>query len=194
MYPKRFKADHVTTSKWDLTRFGCRFSLRNKALESVTRLTTSSLQSVVTIRLWPGNARSNHCPSEQRYIDDSMGTFGGSGRWSRRQQHATCTLALACFVVVPIASCVFAASRSNLCRWMLVPGLPDLWQVALVVFIIPANSANTQLSATCAGGLFLSSTCAYTACTYYNLHCVVVVVVVMNKIIPQIFTCWMNNY
>ena len=36
------------------------------------------------------------------------------------------------------------------------------------------HSSNYHKHSTCAGGLFPSSTCAYTACTYCNLHCVVV--------------------
>ena len=54
----------------------------------------------------------------------------------------------------------------------------DPQQFALVVFFIPATSANTAFvvlpSVTCAGGLFPRTTCAYS-----NLHCVVVVVVVV---------------
>ena len=34
-------------------------------------------------------------------------------------------------------------SRSNLRQWMLVPGPPNLQQLVLVVFFIPATSANT---------------------------------------------------
>ena len=47
---------------------------------------------------------------------------------------------------------------------MLVPGHPDLQQLALVVFFIPATSANT-----------LPTLVVVTLC---NLHCVVMVVVV----------------
>ena len=87
--------------------------------------------------------------------------------------------------VVPMCKLHVAASRSNLHRWMLVPGPPDLQQLVLVVFFIPKTTANTQptlvavTSATCAGGLFPVTTCAYTKCTYCNLHCVVLVLVVV---------------
>ena len=43
----------------------------------------------------------------------------------------------------PCASCIVAASRPNLRWWMLVPSPPDLQQLALVMFFIPATSANT---------------------------------------------------
>ena len=48
----------------------------------------------------------------------------------------------ACSVHVQVACC--CCTRSNLRRWMLVPGPPDLQQLALVVFFIPATSANTH--------------------------------------------------
>ena len=48
----------------------------------------------------------------------------------------------ACSVHVQVARC--CCTRSNLHRWMLVPGPPDLQQLALVVFFIPATSANTH--------------------------------------------------
>ena len=38
---------------------------------------------------------------------------------------------------------VVAASCCNLCKGMLVPGPPDFQQLVLVVFFIPATSANT---------------------------------------------------
>ena len=59
-----------------------------------------------------------------------------------------------------------------------MPGLPDPQQLVLVVFLITATSANPLPAlvvvpcATCAGGLFPSSTGAYSTCTYCNLHCV----------------------
>ena len=48
----------------------------------------------------------------------------------------------ACSVHVQVACC--CCTCSNLRRWMLVPGPPDLQQLALVVFFIPATSANTH--------------------------------------------------
>ena len=48
----------------------------------------------------------------------------------------------ACSVHVQVACC--CCTRSNLRRWMLVPGPPDLQQLALVVFFIPATSTNTH--------------------------------------------------
>ena len=63
--------------------------------------------------------------------------------------------------------------------------LPTVLQIAVVVFLTPATSTNSLSafvvvipSTICAGGLFPSSTGAYTACTYCDLLCVVVVEVV----------------
>ena len=95
--------------------------------------------------------------------------------------NTTCTWAqLRCMLVPMCKLHVVAASRANLRRWMLVPGPPDLQQLALVVFSFQRLAQTLHLhlwclpSATCAGGLFPSTTCAYS-----NLHCVVVVVVVV---------------
>ena len=61
--------------------------------------------------------------------------------------NATCTWAqLRCMLVLMCKLHVVAASRANLRRWMLVPGPSDLQQLALVVFFIPATSANTLLA------------------------------------------------
>ena len=57
-------------------------------------------------------------------------------------------------------------------------------------------------SATCAGGLFPSRTCIYTACTYCNLHCVVVIYTVqvaiyctnINTVQVTIYTTNLNKY
>ena len=58
----------------------------------------------------------------------------------------TCNLHMdtTCIVVVPMCKLRCCCTRSNLRRWMLVPGPPDLQQLALVVFFIPATSANTH--------------------------------------------------
>ena len=61
----------------------------------------------------------------------------------------------------------------------------DLQQLALVVFSFLQLAQTLYLhlgwllSATCTGGLVHRSTGAYTACTDCNLHCVVVVVMVL---------------
>ena len=69
-------------------------------------------------------------------------------------EHATCTWAQ----LSPICKLhVLAASRSNLHRWMLVPGPPDLQQHVLVVFSFQPLAHILQLH----------------SC---NLHCVVAVV------------------
>ena len=64
---------------------------------------------------------------------------------------------LCCCCIWPTPTCTDGC-------WCPVP--LDLQQLALVVLFILATSANTACTCTCTGGLFPSSTGAYTACTY----------------------------
>ena len=88
--------------------------------------------------------------------------------------------------VVPMCKLhVVAASCSNLRRWMLVPGPPDLQQLALVVFtfqpmvqILQLHSCNLHLcGGACMWWLYVMVECGEGSCIIYNY--VVVVVVTM---------------
>ena len=83
------------------------------------------------------------------------------------------------FIVVPHCIPIDAGARS-----------PDLQQLALVVFLLPSTSANTLLAlgVVTLGNLHWwllivhRSTGAYTACADCNLHCVVVMMVLVVNI------------
>ena len=73
--------------------------------------------------------------------------------------------------------CPVPLTFSNLCWWC--SSLEQLVQTLKLHFCATVLHMWWLPSATCAGGLFPSSTGAYTACTYWSLHCVVVIVVVV---------------
>ena len=89
-----------------------------------------------------------------------------------QQQHATCTL-VSMFLLHPAPTCanrcwcLVPLTFSNLCRWCF-----SFQQLAQILY----QHLWWLPSATCTGGHLPSSTGTYNACTYCNLHCVVVVV------------------
>ena len=105
-----------------------------------------------------------------------------STRCGMQQQQATCTWALASCAHVQVVLLLHPTPTCADGCWYPVPITFSNLRWWCFTFQLLAQTLNLHLwwlpSATCAGGLFPSSTCTYTACTYCNLHCVVVVVAV----------------